>query len=445
MVRKMNQLAIRMALATAALVCFAAGAAGQTGTLVTGTFKGPTAQTCAALALRTQTVGGTAMCGELVFTPYDSAGRRVVRLIYGGVTYFPQAVKVWIRASDNVLMSYDPVAGTVSAGVRLIPNANATPSGTVYRLEARLYESNDGFLPEAKWLEQKTVPDQASVDWGTLAPAGITALSYTGYSTVQDEAASLAARNTINFTGAGVACTDNAGNTRTDCTITGVAGAAYATVQEEGAALTQRATVNFIGSAITCVDNAGLTKTDCTVTGGGAGSQHQVNAVNLTANDPVNFQNAGVLTWSNPSAGNVQVALGIVPIANGGLNNSAAPSADGQIPIWNAAQAKYVPGDPLVSGFTAHDAAAASTNPVLAGCYANAAAPADVSADVDAVREWCLRNGSQVVNLASGGTLVTLGQKTAPNSLPVIIASDQGAVPVSIAGNQAVNLAQVGG
>ncbi|KKN78735.1 hypothetical protein LCGC14_0348020 [marine sediment metagenome] len=42
--------------------------------------------------------------------------------------------------------------------------------------------------------------------------------------TIQDEAVSLATEPTLNFTGAGVVCADNPGNTRTDCTITGVAG-----------------------------------------------------------------------------------------------------------------------------------------------------------------------------------------------------------------------------
>ena len=42
--------------------------------------------------------------------------------------------------------------------------------------------------------------------------------------TIQDETVGLAAEPTLNFTGAGVACVDNPGNTRTDCTITGVAG-----------------------------------------------------------------------------------------------------------------------------------------------------------------------------------------------------------------------------
>lgn len=40
-----------------------------------------------------------------------------------------------------------------------------------------------------------------------------------GYATVQDEASNLTQRTTLNFTGTGVSCADNAGSSRTDCTI----------------------------------------------------------------------------------------------------------------------------------------------------------------------------------------------------------------------------------
>lgn len=44
----------------------------------------------------------------------------------------------------------------------------------------------------------------------------------------------------------------------------------YDTIQDEGSSLTQRTTLNFIGSSITCADNAGKSRTDCTLTGGGS-------------------------------------------------------------------------------------------------------------------------------------------------------------------------------
>lgn len=57
-------------------------------------------------------------------------------------------------------------------------------------------------------------------------------------------------------------------------------------------------------------------------------------------------------------------------------------------------------------GVTAHDAVATSTDPVLVGGYASAAAPTDVSADGDAVRAWMLRNGAQCAVLTAAGALI---------------------------------------
>ena len=83
------------------------------------------------------------------------------------------------------------------------------------------------------------------------------------------------------------------------------------------------------------------------------------------------------------------------------------------------------------------DAAATATPTGVMGMgLASASAPAGVSADNDAVAAWFLRNGSQVVNLASGGTLVTLGQGTKAASLPVTLASDEDTVNVTAANLQ---------
>ncbi|UOF80628.1 tail fiber protein [Caudoviricetes sp.] len=57
----------------------------------------------------------------------------------------------------------------------------------------------------------------------------------------------------------------NAGNTAWESFTPAAAGAGYATVQEEGTGLTQRTTINFVGAGITATDNAGLTKTDVTL------------------------------------------------------------------------------------------------------------------------------------------------------------------------------------
>jgi len=58
-----------------------------------------------------------------------------------------------------------------------------------------------------------------------------------------------------------------------------------------------------------------------------------------------------------------------------------------------------------VQGPADHDAASTG-NPTLNGGYASAAAPADVSADGDAVRAWLLRNGAQAVQVTAAGALI---------------------------------------
>lgn len=105
--------------------------------------------------------------------------------------------------------------------------------------------------------------------------------------------------------------------------------------------------------------------------------------------------------------------------------------SSGQVPISNG-DGTFTVADPFVSGPVAHDGAGAAVNPLPGGCFANAAAPADVSADVDIARAWCLRNGARVFNMAFGGTLVTAGSKTMANSFPIVFASDQTAIPVTM-------------
>jgi hypothetical protein len=59
-----------------------------------------------------------------------------------------------------------------------------------------------------------------------------------------------------------------------------------------------------------------------------------------------------------------------------------------------------------VMGDVAHDAAASAVNPILTGGYASAAAPANVSADADAVRAWHLLSGACCVQMTAAGALI---------------------------------------
>lgn len=85
-------------------------------------------------------------------------------------------------------------------------------------------------------------------------------------------------------------------------------------------------------------------------------------------------------------------------------------------------------GGVFVQGDIAHDSPV-DAFPLLMGGRASAAAPADVSADADAVRAWYLRNGAQAVNLTAAGALIP-GDAT--NGLDVDI--------IRIAGNGATAL-----
>ena len=66
-----------------------------------------------------------------------------------------------------------------------------------------------------------------------------------------------------------------------------------------------------------------------------------------------------------------------------------------------------ISGVAAIGGPVAADAVVSTNNPLILGARVSAAAQADVSADNDVAYLWALRNGSLVVNVASGGTLWT--------------------------------------
>ena len=89
----------------------------------------------------------------------------------------------------------------------------------------------------------------------------------TGGHIIEDETSPLTQRPALNFIGAGVVATDNAGTDATDVTISGGTGHI---IEDEATPLTQRPALNFIGSSVTVTDNAGTDATDVTISGGGA-------------------------------------------------------------------------------------------------------------------------------------------------------------------------------
>ena len=72
----------------------------------------------------------------------------------------------------------------------------------------------------------------------------------------------------------------------------------YTEVLDEGSILTKRRKVNFIGAGSSCVDNAGSSRTDCTMTGGGGSSAvGQPGQVQFMSSDVASLSADPILVW----------------------------------------------------------------------------------------------------------------------------------------------------
>ena len=151
-----------------AFVCLAALSA-HAQTNVTGTFLPPSGQTPQAAGLKVlQQVNGTNVCGQLDFIPYNASAGKAWVVLWDGHTYIPQNVRGYVRCSDGVLIS-----ASGSVGISIVPNTDASPQGTLTWMSGGLTGSTDASIRSTSWSEAKAVPDQSSVDWGTLPVASI--------------------------------------------------------------------------------------------------------------------------------------------------------------------------------------------------------------------------------------------------------------------------------
>lgn len=91
-------------------------------------------------------------------------------------------------------------------------------------------------------------------DGNWTVPAG-TGASVDGH-VIQDEGVDMPQRAKLNFVGAGVTVTNEAGGTQVD-----ISGGGHA-IEDEGTPITQRSTLNFTGAGVTVTDDAGKTKVD---------------------------------------------------------------------------------------------------------------------------------------------------------------------------------------
>jgi len=128
------------------------------------------------------------------------------------------SVKGAVQLTDSTSSTSTTTAATPNAVKSAYDLANgAVPKSTVTTLGDLIVGIGSSTVSRlAKGSTGQVLTANAfSVDWATPAASGV--------STVQDEGSALTARTTVNFTGAGVVASDNAGSTRTDVAIYGVA------------------------------------------------------------------------------------------------------------------------------------------------------------------------------------------------------------------------------
>lgn len=151
------------------------------------------------------------------------------------------------------------------------------------------------------------------------------------------------------------------------------------------------------------------------ITANSAVNVAQINGVTTTMGNGISGTGVQRVTIASDSTGQVALAAGTATIGALTANQSVNVA---QMNGTNVSMGSGVNGtgvqritlatDDSIFG-VAHDAAASTINPSLVGCYSSAAAPADVSADIDATRIWCLRNGALATTPTFAGVLPSTG------------------------------------
>lgn len=153
------------------------------------------------------TVGGTPQYG-LVFAQRNKS------VSYNGIQYGATRLQGYLDAAGQLN------DGEGNAWLDLIPNSTATPADSYYVVTLNI----QGQVHSEIWV----VPDVPTVSAGLCRQAQ--APSPTGpalfYQFIQKDGAALRQRSALNFSGAGVTCSDNAAQLRTDCALAGGSGSA---------------------------------------------------------------------------------------------------------------------------------------------------------------------------------------------------------------------------
>ena len=164
------------------------------------------------------TVGATSQYG-LVFAQRNKA------VTYGGVQYGTAQIKGYLDATGQLN------DGSGNLWLDLVPNTAAVPGDSFYVVTLNI----QGQVHSEIWV----VPDQPTVGAQLCRQAQPPSSSapVPFYQLIQHEGAELLQRPKLNFTGSGVACSDNPPQQRTDCAISGGSGAAVSPATADAAGI----------------------------------------------------------------------------------------------------------------------------------------------------------------------------------------------------------------
>lgn len=346
------------------------------------------------------------------------------------------------------------IAGTVTVGSHAVTNA-----GTFAVQESQILADNAGFTDgTTKVWAVGFIYDEVA---GTALTendigAGRMNVNRAIVSAIEDGStrgryATVTASNALKVDASGVAVpiTDNSGSLTVDYATTGsgnATGALRVELANNGTGVL--ATLGTITNAVHVDDNSGSLTVDNGGTfavqaaqsgtwnsrfqdGSGTALLSAAHALNstgagvLATQMSAEFDDAGVTQITENNFGNLRISTNrnlytTIRDASGNERGANVTSSNELYVVTSSNSSTS-----LLGGNNPHDGGAASTNPILVGFFASAAAPSDVSADNDAVRAWCLRNGALCVQPTYAGVLATTGNGTSGTGVArVTIASD---------------------
>jgi hypothetical protein len=199
----------------------------------------------------------------------------------GYIITFPATGTVAMLGTNNVFtgrQDMSTASSTAPAKTGLALPLTCTLGDQFFLTSATSGQNLYGCTATNVWTQQAGsggAPGFNSITNGTNTTAAMVigtgaSLSTTGSGSIAATTAAALAANPTDCS-AGQYATTIAANGNLTCAqvaysqLSGTPTLYYQTIQDEGGSLTQRGTINFTGSGVTCSDNSGQSRTDCTI------------------------------------------------------------------------------------------------------------------------------------------------------------------------------------